>query len=224
MRFHGIVLALFYLAGCSPSQDELDHLREQNMRLENQVRQLQKSNLEAQERIKNDYVKRMADFSQAEHLAGIAQGCRAVLNVCPNSITGPGDAAIAAGASGGEASSFWTILTIKFGVLLCALLLSLSVWTYRLRPDLQAQKLAEQALDEARLELEQTQEFEASTHRDHQGLMRELANAETLLDEYRPKIEEARIEFNELEQAIKQKKHSLAALGSFKLSPPKRSD
>lgn len=220
MRFLGIILILLALFGCDldvHSQKEFNDQKEQKENLEKQVQQLLQSNLEAQEKIEKNYAKRMADFDQAEYLAGIAQGCRAVINVCPKSMTAPGDAAIAAGASGGGTNRFWTIWAIKCAVFLGGFLIILAAFTYRLRPDLQAKNLADEALAKTRVDQIQANELLAKTNLAHAQRKQDLTDAEESLDEYEDQIETAKDELQKLEHDIKKKKDALDALGSFKL-------
>ena len=220
MRFLGIILTISALVGCvcdAPTQKEFDDQKAQKESLERQVQQLQESNLEAQEKIDKNYAKRMAEFDQAEYFAGIAQGCRAVFNVCPKSVTEPGDAAIAAGASGGGSNRFWIIWAIKCAAFLGGFLIILAAFTYRLRPDLQAKNLADEALEQTRKNQKQANELLAKTNLEHKEKKLNLTNAENLLVRLEDEIEVAKNELQKLEHDIKKKNDALDALGSFKL-------
>lgn len=214
-----IVLALL-LAGCF-DKSTIEKLEAEKSQLQAQVIRLQRISMEAQEKIELDYASQMATFHQAEHQAGIASGCRFLINVCPESITAPGDAAIAAGASGGNTAAWWTVYLTKIAAILVALGAALTLWTSKLRPDLSAKRELDLEVEKARADLKETTQRYAEFKR--QGAEAELANASAAaaaaaeLKGYKHALQEKRSELRELEQAAMEKQTLIDALGSFKL-------
>lgn len=216
MHFLGIVFLLLALGGCS-DKETIQQLEADKIQLQTQVHRLQRISKEAQEKIDVNYAKQMATFDEAEHLAGIAAGCRVFVNVCPKSTTAPGDAAIAAGASGVGTWAWWSIYLIKVAVFLVTLGAAAVLWTTRLRPDLNAQRLADQELEQARADLKETYKLHDLAKRRAEEVELALASSQIRLDSYKDQIEKTKGTLDALEQAEIQKKAALDALSSFKL-------
>jgi hypothetical protein len=217
-----IILALL-LVGCESDQEKIKTLEAEKLQLQIQVHRLQRISQEAQEKVDVDYARQMAAFDQAEHLAGIARGCRALVNVCPESVTAPGDAAIAAGHSGAGTSVWWLIWWAKWLFFILILGLAAALWTLRLRPDLNAQRVADKKLNKTHADLHQAKLLEAAAKHRQEEIERGLASKERAIEQaeirlqgYEYEIGQTKVELDELEQEKIQKQSTVDMLGVFK--------
>ena len=223
MQFYRVVfmLAALLLTGCS--QEEISQLRQDNTqlkedasRLRRQVSQLQQVSQEAQAKVNQDYARRMAEFDQAMAQAGVANGCRALFNVCPASITAPGDAAMAAGYGGGSTLVFWAIYLTKMTFAAAVLGFGLALWTHRLRPDLTAQRQAGLELDQARKALRQSEFTASQATQERLKIEEKIQAAQLTLEQLEFEILEQRQELAAVNASMKEKKSDMDALSVFK--------
>jgi uncharacterized membrane-anchored protein YhcB (DUF1043 family) len=222
MRILGLILIALFLSGCS---FEANRLKAENENLRMEVQQLRSNNIEIATMLNQEYAARMAEFNKLEHLAGIAQGCRVLFNVCPESITKPGDLAIASGASGAFTLQYWVIKIIKFSLLIGLVIVAVLLWSMRLRPDLRAKvelesNLAETRdnIKEAKSELEVVLQEKIKAQNDCILVRKELNQLNDQLDEASDDLEDLHNKTAEVDAQIKQKETALRALGAFKRS------
>lgn len=211
MRTHRLILAsvaVFVLAGCT-DQGKIDRLEASNKQLMATVAQLE----DAQSQ---DYAQRMAAFDQAERHAAIAAGCLQLVNVCPKSITAPGVAALAAGHSGGGQFLFWLIYMGKLLFMAAMAGLALVLWTARLRPDLEAQRLADKALQSAQQALTDAQAATRAAEREQVDVQDQIEDSRETLASLDVDIRERTEAVEALDTAIARRKAALDALKGFK--------
>ena len=216
-----LILVALFLAGCSQqeiSQLKQDNtqLKEDNRLLRRQVNQLQQTSQEAQAKVDQDYAKRMAEFDQAMDQAGVVNGCRALFNLCPASITAPGDTAKAAGYGGGTTLVFWAIYLTKITFMVAILGFGLALWTRRLRPDLTAQRLANIELDQTKTALRENEFAISKINEDRQKIEEEIQATELILVGLRYEIYEKKDALAALDTSMKNKKSDMDALSAFK--------
>lgn len=216
VRIHRIIsaaLAVLVLAGCIDQQERIDKLEATNLRQRETIAQFEIA-------FDQDYASRMAKFEQAERHAAIATGCMRLINVCPNSITAPGVAAIAQGHSGGGSFLFWAIYLGKLVFALVVMGCGLALWTMRLRPDLNANQLAREALLATQKACEDTQEAtrRATTHAivEQQGLRNQIEALRVSCDELDKELESRQIALANLQEEISELEAARSALRVFK--------
>jgi DNA repair exonuclease SbcCD ATPase subunit len=219
MHVFGLIFLLLALGGCSP---ELSRVKAENEALREQVNQLQHSNLVANERLNRDYAVRMAEFEKSEHLAGITQGCRVIFNLCPATMTAPGDEAIKNGASGAFTVTYWTMLFLKACFLLGVIFSAVAFWSWRLKPDLTAKTRLDQELAEATDALNKMHQkhMEMVISHTHADRLKKKADAQLL--EIQGEVSAAlkerdaiKKEIFEAQQRVVQKEAAVRALGAF---------
>ena len=230
MAIHRIILLciVLLLAGCfNLNEKEIKELQSKNAQLNNQIAELVSSNREAQAKINIDYGKRAAELEQMQIEAAIAGGCRQLFNICPDSITAPGDAALQNGVSGGSSWIFWGIYLAKTLTILLPFLLLLELWTQRFKPNLNALDQAQRYLQDAKNQLDAIQQSQSSTQmhlndlKDEYTVQRKSLNAD--LAKRRQEIAKADAELESkknqieaIEEERKKKESAVKALQSFK--------
>ena len=226
----GIVMML---AGCF-DEIEIEKLRKENAQLKNQVAELASSNQqldisyqEAQSKINIDYGRRAAEMEQMQMDAAISGGCRLLFNICPSSITAPGDAALQQGVSGGSRLVFWGIYLAKTLMILLPFLLFLELWTRRFRPNLDALGQAQRDLQDKKNQLSETQQLQSSTKtdltalKDEYTLQRKNLNADMAkrrqeIAKTDAELDSKKSQMQALEEERKKKESAVKALQSFK--------
>ena len=216
MQIHRVVylVIVLFLAGCS--EDEIKQLKKYNQQLQIQINQLKEINQEAQAKVNIDYGKRQAEIDQAVQQVGVSQGCRFLINVCPASITAPGDAAMAAGYGGGGTVSFWAIYAAKALFIWGVFCSGIALWTRQLRPDLTAQRLAGIELDQARKALKETEFAASEANQEHQKIEKTIQTFKQILNQLDVDIFIKEEELAAAVQSVKVKKADIDALNSFK--------
>lgn len=228
-----ILCIVMLLAGCLDGP-EIKELREANTQLKNQVAELvsrnQKlvsSNQEAQAKINIDYGKRAAELEQMQMAAAISGGCRLLFNICPDSITAPGDAALQQGVSGGSRWIFWGIYLTKTLTILLPFLLLLELWTQRFKPNLNALNQARMDLQNAENQFTEIQQLQSSTQKNLKDLKEEytlqrknlhadLAKRKQEIEKIDAELESKNGQMQALEEERKKKESAVKALQSFK--------
>lgn len=208
------VFLVIVLTGCD--QDKIDDLTVRNELLEEQVLQLQNQNQEEKNKITKDYAKRKAEFDQFEYQAGITAGCRHFVNVCPASVTAPGDSAQKAGYSGGGTPIFWAIYFSKCSFVLSVFWLMLVSWKRLVRPTLHAQKHADMELDKTQKSIEQEKARLEKTQAATWQAEKNLKEAERKLEKKEAEIFEKDEQLAELNHDLKGAEAAKQALNSFK--------
>lgn len=219
MQTHRVVLlalALWCLtlAGCS-EQRKIDKLEAENSQLQQQLAQIDGERKQLKKQLDDDYSRRVAEFNQGEHLAGISLGCRVIFNVCPSAVLAPGDLASKNGYSGGGTLVYWSISLTKCLFFMGLIWGSLALWTKRMRPDLNAQRLAEQDLEQALADLK---EVNSSLQKAKFELLQIEASREQSSEILNILQAEASLlgeKVAELDKAAASKKSMLTALNSF---------
>ena len=221
------------LAGCLDGP-EIKELREENAQLKNRAaeldsrnQQLVSSNQEAQAKINIDYGKRVAELEQMQIEAAIARGCRHFFNICPDSITAPGDAALQQGVSGGSSWIFWGIYLAKMLTILLPFLLLLELWTQRFKPNLNALDQAQRDLQDAKNQLDAIQQSQSSTQRhlndlkdeytvQRKSLNADLAKRRQEIAKADAELESKKNQIEAIEEERKKNESAVKALQSFK--------
>ena len=228
-----ILCIVMMLTGCLDGP-EIKELREENTQLKNRVaeldsrnQQLVSSNQEAQAKINIDYGKRVAELEQMQIEAAIARGCRQLFNICPASITAPGDAALQQEVSGGNSWIFWGIYLAKILMIVLPFLLLLELWTHRFKPNLNALDQAKRDLQDAENQLAEIQQLQSSTQtnlnalKDEYTLQRknlngDLAKRRQEIEKTDAELESKKSQMQALEEERKKKESTVKALQSFK--------
>ena len=220
MQIRGIVLiTLILLSGCTDKNLEVEkrELQEKVVQLASELEQVKLANEENKNKVDHDYSRRMAIFNQGEHLAGISVGCRVLFNVCPDAVLVPGNAALAKGHSGGGTFAYWSIFMTKCLFFTGLIWISLVLWSKRLRPDLQAQKLADDAIDKARTDLIEVNSLLVKAKIELAEIKESRKQSAEKWDKLQAEMRLGEKKIVELEKATASKKSMLTALGSFKL-------
>jgi preprotein translocase subunit SecF len=223
------------LVGCS-DDSEIKKLREENTQLKEQTKELVKqnrrlisSNQDAQDKVNANYGKAVAEQDHMDSEAAIANGCRAIFNICTNSMTAPGDAVIKNGtASGGSGLIFWFIFTCKFLFIIFIVFLSIDLWTRRFKPNLDAAKNAQIELHDAENKLSQIKKQELARRADISELNNKYGSTLEMMLDHLESIEQS-IKNAEEEQAAerhrvqiteedsRKRKSAMHALQSFRI-------
>ena len=225
---------MMLLTGCLDGP-EIEKLRKENAQLNNQVNELTinnqtlvSSNQEAQAKINIDYGKRAAEMEQMQTEAAIAGACRVLFNICPASITAPGDAALQKEVSGGSHWIFWGIYLAKTLTLILPFLLLFDLWTRRFKPNLDALGHAQRDLQDAKTQLAETLKSQSSTKKnlndltDEYTLQRKNLNADLAkrrqeIEKTDAELESKKSQIQALEEEHKKKESAVKALQSFKI-------
>ena len=211
-----IIYLLIFLSGCSSEsyekqlKSENEQLRTELYSLQSENKALLESNSDYKEQIRSDFVKRTAEIETKTRAAAVSSGCRHIINICPASITKPGDIAISEGISGGTDWVFWSIYFAKVMLLFSPLIVFLELWTSRFKPNLDALKIANAELEVTKFSQAKIQNAIGCLIQANKEL--ELKNLE--LEEI---VKAKKAEIEVAEASLKAKQSISAALNSFKL-------
>lgn len=232
-----VALALAVLVGCSAREKDLE---KQVKDLENQLIS-QKAAAAAHEKIwgeamaymkkleaeaKEQYSSRQAELDAKAREAAISAGCRLIFNLCPTSITTPGDLAASEGVSGGSSWVFWGVFLAKILPFAFSIAVLLELWTRRFKPNLDENQTAKLELDAIRAEAVSIESEKETAARAIEDLKIELSSLDLRLKSAQSNLQnelqsiqnqraEAKEELEKVKAEVQSAKVTKSALDSF---------
>lgn len=214
---------MIMLAGCLDGP-EIIQLREENTQLKNKANELESrnqkliaNNKEAEAKISIDYGNRIANLQQMQMEAAISGGCRFLFNVCPTSITSPGDSVLKNNlVSGGSHWIFWTIYMTKILTIFLSFLLILELWSKRFKPNLNALKKIQEDLKYSEHKLSEIQQIKSTVQEKIKNLTSDLENIRQKIKNAETDLQSKIKQMQALEEEYKKKESAIKALQSFK--------
>jgi hypothetical protein len=242
-----LTTSLLLLSGCDALKDN-DQLRNElktsqdsntKLTLDKNNLELKNSNLTSKieilsSRINNDYTTKIAELEKQERDAAITQACTQPfnINVCPKSMTKPGENAIKNGISGGSNPIFWIVYSLKWLSLILItfppLLILSKLWYRQFKPKLKEiynmndvlisqKKELQEILETKKNEIQKVYEINDIGNKRGKELNSRFSDAEDELNTLLEQIQTERNNLAAIEKKDKSMETAIGALRAFEL-------